>query len=226
MNKSMKTLLTLMAALLLAEGGARAAVCNVEFTENTVVPDGNPVGLAIDGIVSGHPSGMTVGGLTVSLNISGGYNGSLYAYLVSPNKKLVTLMNQPGVSSGNSFGASGAGMNNITLQDGASQHGSIQNETSKEVLFGSYNAMGSLSAFNGSAVDGTWTLFFADMASGGGESKLVDWSLNITAVPEPDNAGVFAVLALVVIEMGRVWWRHRVSAAEYPISNKEYPMMK
>ena len=224
MNKSMKTLLTLMAALLLAEGGARAAVCNIPFTGvNTAIPDGNPVGLTIDGIVSGHPSGMTVGGLTVSLNISGGYNANLYAYLESPNKKLVALMNQPGVSEDNSFGASGAGMN-ITLLDGASS--SIQSETSGGVLSGSYSAMGNLSDFNGSAVDGTWTLYFADLVNGGGESKLVDWSLNITAVPEPANVGLFAVLALLVIEMGRARWRHRVSAAEYPISNKECPIMK
>ena len=89
-----------MAALLLAEGGARAAAYNIAFNDlNKVISDGNPVGLTIDGIVSGHPSGMTVGGLTVGLNISGGYNGSLYAYLVSPNGTLVALMNQPGMSS-------------------------------------------------------------------------------------------------------------------------------
>jgi hypothetical protein len=119
----------------------------------------------------------------------------LYAYLVAPNGTLVVLLNQPGVSDSNPFGASGAGMN-ITLQDGTSDHGSIQSETSGSVLSGSYNAAGTLVNFNGSVADGTWTLFFADMSSGGGTSTLDSWSLDITAVPEPVNValGIFGGL--------------------------------
>ena len=43
---------------------------------------------------------------------------------------------------------------------------------------------------NGSVADGTWTLFFADDASGGGTSTLNSWSLGITAVPEPVNVAL------------------------------------
>src|ERR1035437_8093538 len=151
------------------------------------IPDGNPAGVTFVGTVNNIPSDGTVRGvLTVGLNISGGYNGDLYAYLVAPNGTLVVLLNQPGVSGSNPFGASGAGMN-ITLQDGTSDHGSIQSEMSGSVLSGSYNAAGTLANFNGSAADGTWTLFFADLSNGGGTSTLNSWTLGITGVAEPGD---------------------------------------
>ena len=89
---------------------------------------------------------------------------------------------------------------NITLQDGTSDHGSIQSETSGSVLSGSYNAAGTLVNFNGSVADGTWTLYFEDLSSGGGTSTLNSWSLNIEAVPEPVNValGIFGGLLLTV----------------------------
>jgi hypothetical protein len=85
---------------------------------------------------------------------------------------------------------------NITLQDATSVHGSIQSETSGSVLSGSYNAAGTLVSFNGSVADGTWTLYFADLSSGGGTSTLDSWSLDITAVPEPGTValGIFGAL--------------------------------
>jgi len=151
------------------------------------IPDGNPIGVTFSGTVTDVPPGLTVDGLTVGLNLSGGYNGNLYAYLVSPAGTQVELMNEPGVSVGNPFGAGGPGMD-ITLQDTGAANGSIQNETSASVLSGSYNAAGLLAGFNGSAPDGTWELFFASEVSGGGSSSLNSWTLNLTAVPEPQLA--------------------------------------
>ena len=186
--------LTLVASL------AAVATVRASLYPTGAIPDGNPSGVSFVGTYDGAPAGSTVSGLTVSLNISGGFNGDLYAYLVSPNGTLVMLMNQPGVSL-NGIGAYGAGMN-ITLQDGASDHGSIQLETSGSLLTGSYNTAGSLANFNGSTADGNWTLFFADMANGGGNETLNGWSLNITAVPEPVNislaifGGAAAIVAL------------------------------
>lgn len=59
--------------------------------------------------------------------------------------------------------------------------------------------------FNGSVADGTWTLFFADLASGGGTSELNSWSLGITVVPEPINAalGLFGVLFAAILIYGK-----------------------
>ncbi len=186
--------------MLLAVSGARGVLIENFTSGGSVgtIPDGNPDGAAFLGTVSEAP-GMTVGELTVTLNISGGYNGNLYAYLDAPNGTQVVLMNQPGVSGDNSFGATGAGMN-ITLQDGIAANGSIQNETSGAVLSGSYNAAGTLADFNGSPVDGTWVLFFADEVTGGGTSTLDSWSLNITAVPEPVNLAlaIFGLMAIAI----------------------------
>ena len=168
------------------------------------VPDGNPVGAAFVGSVSDLAAGTTVGGLTVGLNMSGGYNGDLYAYLVAPNGTLVVLLNQPGVSDANVFGASGAGMN-ITLQDGDGTQGSIQNVTSSSVLSGTYNAANNLAGINGSVADGNWTLYFADLSSGGGTSTLNSWSLDITAVPEPVNMAL-TVFGVVLVGAGIARW--------------------
>jgi len=156
------------------------------------------------GSVSGQPAGSTVSGLTVDLTITGGYNGDLYAYLIAPNGTLVVLMNQPGVAV-NGFGASGAGMN-ITLSDAGST--SIQSVTTGADNFtGTYQAAGTLSSFNGSAANGNWTLFFADLASGGGQSSLTGWSLNLTVVPEPVELalGLFAAMLLTLAVLKRVW---------------------
>jgi subtilisin-like proprotein convertase family protein len=188
----------MISAVALAPGGsATANVQEPNFSGGTI-PDGNPVGVKFVGTVSDIPAGFTVSGLTVGLNISGGYNGDLYAYLVAPNGTLVVLLNQPGVSV-DGWGASGAGMgngsvNSFMLSD--SGNTSIQNETSGSVLLGTYSAAGSLVSFNGSVADGTWTLYFADLSSGGGTSTLDSWSLNIEAVPEPVNValGIFGGL--------------------------------
>jgi len=80
------------------------------------IPDGNPVGASFTGIYDQAASGLQVGSLTVDLNISGGYNGNLYAYLVAPNGTMVILLNQPGVTGGNPFGYAGSGLN-VTLTD-------------------------------------------------------------------------------------------------------------
>ena len=185
------------------------------------IPDGNPVGVSFAGTYDQATPGATVSGLTVDLNISGGYNGNLYAYLVAPNGTLVMLLNQPGTTSGNPFGYAGSGLN-VTLSDMAS--GSIQ--TTPETpgsIFGSglsYQAAGALSGFNGSVTDGTWTLFFADEVAGGRQATLSDWSLNITAVPEPINValGIFgSVVAMVILGKSLVagWQRPPRSIYEF-----------
>ena len=151
------------------------------------IPDGNPIGVTFPGAVSDVPAGFTVAGLTVGLDLSGGFNGNLYAYLVAPGGTQVVLLNEPGVAIDPPFGASGPGMN-LTLEDGVTANGCIQDATSADVLTGTYNAAAPLAAFVGSPADGTWNLFFADEVSGGGTSTLESWTLNITTVPEPSPA--------------------------------------
>ena len=172
---------------------------NATFTPNTYIPNGNPVGIAFTENIT-EPGGTTyaryVSDLTVSLNINGGYNGGLVAYLVAPNGTYVSLLNQPGTLS-SPFGYGGAGLN-VTLSDSGSL--SIQTTTETPgVSFGAggtYTANGSLSSVDGSALNGNWTLFFANMSSGGANGELTSFTLNFTAVPEPVNValGVFGIL--------------------------------
>jgi subtilisin-like proprotein convertase family protein len=193
---------------LFAVSSARGALYIETFTSGGsvgAIPDGSPIGVTFSGTVSDAP-GIAVVALIVTLNISGGFNGNLFAYLNAPDGTHVVLMDHPGVSGENPFGAAGAGMN-ITLQDSGAINGSIQNETSAAVLSGSYNAAGTLADFSGSAVNGTWNLFFADEVSGGGTSILNSWSLGINAVPESVNAALaifFGIVAIGTLVVRRV----------------------
>jgi subtilisin-like proprotein convertase family protein len=189
----------------LAAVSAYGSLYTQTFSTSTAIPSGSPLGTVVTGTFNADPNaGDTVGGLTVELNLSGGYNGGLYAYLVAPNGTMVVLMNQPGTAP---LYAPGSGMN-VTLQDGASA-GSLNTatEVAGQVLTGTYSAVGSLAGFNGSAADGTWELFFADLSSGGGTSVLNSWTLGITAVPEPVTMSlvVFAGLLALNWSLGRFW---------------------
>ncbi len=181
------------------------------ITEDTVIPNGSPVGVAftvdITGIESGIPAGDVISGLTVGLDISGGYNGGLMAYLVAPNGTMVYLLDQPGTGAGNPFGAPGSGMN-VTLADGNT---SIQgvSETAGTVLTGTYGAVGLLSGVNGSVADGDWTLFFANLSSGGANGELLNFSLDLTAVPESMWWGLGSGLFLMGLCGWRIWREQR-----------------
>ena len=184
-----------------------AAVINAGASLYTVgsIPVDNPLGASFTGTYDQAPPGTTVGNLTVTLDVNGGYNGYLYAYLVAPNGTLVSLLNLPGVTGGNPYGYSGSGLN-VTLSDAGT--GGIDNapETAGAVLTGTYQAAGALSGFSGSAVDGTWTLFFADLGQGGGQPELTGWSLDITVVPEPVNVALtFFGIASIGIGVVRVY---------------------
>jgi len=172
------------------------------------IPNSSPIGVAFSGTVSDIPAGQTISGLTVGLDLSGGFNGYLYAYLDAPGGTQVALMNEPGWSPGDPLNDSGPGMA-ITLEDTGAVNGSIQNATGSAVLTGSYNAAGLLAGFNGLAPDGTWTLFFADEVSGGGTSTLNDWSLDISTVPEPGITGLAMMGGLMI---GGVWRARRGKA--------------
>lgn len=198
-------------ALMLATAIARAQSNYIyNFTENQAVPAGSPVGVSFTTNLTGMSMGgiMSISNVTVNLNITGGYNGNLYAYLAGPDGAFAVLLNRTGMSSSNSFGSPNSGFN-ITLND-QSNSGNIHNYQSDSP---SYNGSGQLTgtwaadgenidpnsapsafdsatdtagllSFAGGNPDGQWTLFLADLASGP-QSTIVSWSLNITTVPEP-----------------------------------------
>jgi subtilisin-like proprotein convertase family protein len=179
---------------------------------NLAIPAGNPSGVSSSMTVSTLPDN-NIQSMTVTLNVSGGYNGSLYAYL-SYDGTLVTLLNRVGTGEGSepqtTFGFSTSGFNNITLADGSmSNIHDVQNPVSG-TTYGPDG--GNLASFNGANPNGTWTLFFASMA-GGDTSTLEGWSLDITAVPEPVNLALVIFGGLVVVWNVVCWRRNRVLLA-------------
>ena len=102
-------ILKAIVALVLIAGIAAQAGIDYRYAgTGYVIPDGNLSGVYSQIAVSGANSSLS--DISVTINVSGGYNGDLYAYL-SYDGKLVPLLNRIGVSSGNVFSSSGAGMN-------------------------------------------------------------------------------------------------------------------
>lgn len=182
--------------------------------------------------VSGAPSltnGVSVG---VQLNITGGYNGDLYAYLVYDDVTVV-LLNRIGLTEAHPYGAAGEGMN-VTLVDGSpdihqagdtvltgvwSPDGRLISPLSSGAEFDAAPRDYQLSQLAGYNPNGVWELFLADMESGA-QSRLVNWSLlignpPIVAVPEPGILQLFVCGALIVVY---VYWRKRRRSQATPAS--------
>jgi len=206
-----KKLMAIMAGVaLMGSVAISQTTYSYTFSNNAAIPDGDISGLALSTNLAGM-SPSSISNVDVRLNISGGYNGDLYAFLVGPNGGFAVLLNRSGVSnSASAFGYSDSGFN-VTLS---------MNGTAPIQYYGSYGGSGSpvtgtwlpsglnidpqsvpadfwnaflsgtpsalLSSFDGTDANGTWTLFLADL-SGGGQSTLVSWGLDITAVPEPST---------------------------------------
>jgi hypothetical protein len=185
---------------------AQGGIIYSSFANGGNIPDGSPVGSAGAATVSGYLP--TISDISVTLNISGGYNGDLYGYL-SYDGKLLPLLNRVGMGTGSTsdptyyFGYGDAGFNNVTLADSGSVN--IHNYGGNGVPTGTYapdsGGLTFAGTFGGLNPNGTWTLFLADLSSGGGQSQLTGWSLDITAVPEPANValGIFAGIVVLVI---------------------------
>jgi subtilisin-like proprotein convertase family protein len=224
--KPLKLLTVLLVGFCLS---ARSGIIYSPYANGGDIPDGGPVGLSATATASGLAP--IISGITVNLNISGGYNGDLYAYL-SYDGVLVPLLNHVGVGTGNSFGYGNTGFDVTLGSSGANNIHFYQNYSptynSSGQLTGTWQPDGrainpqsaptafdapgtvTFAALNGLNPNGTWTLFIADLSSGGGQSQLVSWSLGITAVPEPVNValGVFAGV-FVVVGLGRAAWVRR-----------------
>jgi subtilisin-like proprotein convertase family protein len=180
-----------------------------------IIPDNDATGVAY-GLNFGTV-GLHISDIKVSLNISGGWNGDLYAYL-SHGSEYAVLLNRVGATTSGSDGYGTSGLNillePVTTHAGIADIHTVQNPASsptpyavdgRTVYYDDASRTQTLDVFlSGGGVDpnGDWTLFFADRAAVS-TATLTGWSLEITAVPEPVNvalggfAGVFLVVALV-----------------------------
>jgi len=196
--------LVLTLGLLVLTGKSQSLTSSYTNSTITAIPDGSPVGLMEQFTVSG--AGGSVSNVQVTLDITGGFNGDLYAYLVDPQGQLVVLLNRPGVTGSNPFGYSDAGMN-ITLDGLAANnihdYGStpgysltgttwaadgrdVNPQASGGTLYGTPTTA-NLSLFQNTDANGVWTFFIADLATGGGSANLNSVILSIMTVPEPQT---------------------------------------
>ncbi len=194
--------------VLLLSGAPTQGTLYTSGTLDALIPDGNPNGISSTINVSGLTSDTR--DVNVRINVSGGFTGDLYGYLTFGNGTVI-LLNRIGKTSSDPFGSSTAGFD-ITLDDSAATDIHGISGISGSPITGTYQPDGrtadpqlvnntsprnsSLAAFNGSDPNGSWTLFLADMAGGGGNSSstLVSWGLEIEVVPEPVTMAL-AILA-------------------------------
>ena len=213
MRRSSAVLLTLLVPTVTGRGQF------VEYTGiNAAIPDDDASGLMDQRLVTGVATDF--GGLQVTLNLSGNeapaFNGDLYATL-SHNGTLVVLLNRPGRDAGLPFGYGDSGLS-ITFDD---QAGAPDAHTYRLGLAGPFPSpgavtgvvstdgrlvdpdlvetasprSGSLNDFVGGDPNGQWTLFVADLSSGGA-ARLDSWAINFIPVPEPVPASLMLVGAL------------------------------
>jgi subtilisin-like proprotein convertase family protein len=185
-------------------------------TLNTAIPDGNIVGISETATLAGLSGSIT--GISVNLDITGGFNGDLYVYLVGPGGQMAVLLNRVGVTAagaGNAFGYGDAGFNLTFDQSGANIHnyqsggpgsytlvggqltgtwapdGRAIDPQSAPGAFDAASTAANLGQFNSLNPNGSWTLFLADV-SGGGQSTLVNWGMTVVTVPEPQTWAMLA----------------------------------
>ena len=197
------------------------------FTVNKAIPDGNSSGLSDTQTLNFVPQQLfAISDLQVTLNITGGFNGDYYGYLVH-NGGFAVLLNRVGRSASNPVGYADGGLN-ITLSAASPNdihtYQSVSNPGGG-LLSGIFNADGRnvdpanvldsdastalLGSFDGQDPSGQWTLFLADLDYGE-QGQLASWGLVVTAVPEPTSVGLLA-LGLGGAAAARRWRQARRS---------------
>jgi len=190
---------------------------NFLFNANLGVPDGDPNGLALTTNLSGLSG--SIFDVTLTLNLTGGNNSDLYAFLTGPNGGFAILLNRVGLSYANPYGYEDTGFS-VTLSDAAAYNvhnyqdaagftlngngqltgawlpdGRNLDPQSAPSWFDSTPVTATLSSFSGTNPNDLWTFYIADL-SGGGQSTLQSWELNIITVPEPSTLALAAAGAL------------------------------
>ncbi len=224
MNPS-KKLASIVFVLVLQAGHASAQ--SFAFTGGVVaggltIRDNDPTGLATSFHLS-NP-GTVIKSLTVNLEITGTFNGDLYAYLEHAGSFAV-LLNRVGRTALNPDGYPDSGFGVSFVPSGGL--GDIHDyrailDPSGGAITGTWQADGrnvdpgvsldtgprtaGLHELIGTDPNGDWVLFVADLAPGG-EGKLVGWSVQGVAVPEPSEWASMAGVALVGFALWRRWKR-------------------
>lgn len=205
--------------------GAQAVIYstnwNSGFVNGTTILDNNPSGWTDSRTVSTMPAG-TLTAVAVNLELSSGWSGDLYAYLVH-SAGFAVLLDRVGTP-GQTFGYGTSDLN-VTLVDNGTAFGAtlgnIHNFGGAGAASGQWNSdnsattsgSGSLGSFLSTSPNGMWSLFIADL-SGGGVTTVQSWGLqlDIVAVPEVESW----VAAALAGAFGAFWvnrqiWGRRAS---------------
>lgn len=230
--KLSKLMVAVVMLQLVADAAHGALVYNQTFTTGFAnggyISDNNPSGWQDSHTVSGLGSGLSITDVRVSLNISGGWNGDLYGYLLyqpvgGGTGTLMVLLDgvgQPGVTGG--YGDTGF---SVTLSDaGAHPIENYQNysytTTPGGQLQGTWQASDGAETFGGAGgtftgldPNGTWTLFLADRAMGD-QSTVTSWNLQVEAVPEPTTWALLGFgLVFAATTVARSWEQRRATTS-------------
>lgn len=234
----MKTPLMTAAAAIAAGvlGGFTPALAALDYnwTGSQVIPDDDLTGVAFPfSILGGAPQ---IEEVTVTLNISGEWNGDLYAYL-SHDSGFAVLLNRVGVgqstpgSDALGYGDTGfaglvlssAAPNNVHFYGNASPtlNGSGQltgtwkpdgRAIAPNSAPSAFDAEGSadFTSFSGLSPNGSWMLFIADAAPGS-LSTLTSFTVSMTAVPEtvPLPLAAFGTSLAAMVAWRRHKWLRR-----------------
>jgi autotransporter-associated beta strand protein len=172
--------------------GIASGQTSFDWTPGTSIADNNPVGVADTRLITFDPAAV-VTGLEVRLNLTGGWNGDMYASLVH-DSGFTVLLNRPGNTVSNPGGSGSSGMT-VTFSAAATTdiHTGIPNSgtvtgtwqpdarTADPLLVtNSSPRTAFLSSFNEAPVQGNWTLFLADNAAAD-ITTLTGWGLTITS---------------------------------------------
>jgi subtilisin-like proprotein convertase family protein len=219
----------------------------IETQVNQPIPDGDLSGLASTINLSGLSD--PIGNLQVDMNISGTYNGDLYAYLTH-GSGFVVLLNRVGSTASDNLGYGDGGMN-VTFSASAPDIHDY-----RQTLFGNASTALSgpltgtwgpdgravsplsvtdadprtslLSSFQGQDANGQWTLFVADV-SGGDLHQLNSWGLELNApsasVPDSGNTAVLLLVGMAGVSL-TAWcrrWAARVRRGSLSVKRSSFP---
>jgi len=211
----MNTFFSKAGLLALVLGFALAAdAAIVTFSNNTAanIPDGSSSGLASLITIAGNSESVVSAEVQLQIEAAPGQDaflGDLYVYLSNGTDKAV-LINRLGRTATSLAGYSDDQTLNVTFSStGASNihnYRVVLNGNATTALTGPLTgtwlpdgrdidpalvldtdaSTAGLDVFADAAVSGDWTLFVADL-SGGGEHRIISWSLTLETVPEPSS---------------------------------------
>ena len=211
---SKQVLLSLALLVSLSASAAGPGTISQSWSGSQIIPDNNASGVAFNFNITA-PAEALITDVEVSLNIAGGWNGDLYAYL-SHGSGFSVLLNRPGRTAGNLAGAGVSGLN-LTLSDHylTDVHTAVNNPLTGNFapdgrFVNPFTALDTdartafLSSFTGSDPKGDWTLFFADV-SPLALSTIQSWTVNLSVVPEPGSAALVGLAGMLCL--ARRHWR-------------------